>query len=307
MYLKNLVFILIGLLAALFSCTLKSNPPKDVYVVLIMGQSNAVGRAEVVRLSNKKNNPAGYVPNPKRVMIYDKGNMADLDLSKDNGVWKEYHAGINSNTDGSPLNHFGPELSLSQSITKAKKGTVYIIKAAFGGTALSPNIPTYYPGNWTEQIIPIAMDYYFKRAMRDLYVREPNSNVHFLGVIWYQGESDAAYGISKTQYTDNFNNLKIKVDDYLSKEFHCSYKWLLVGLNYNQGEKEEMIDSALCSFVNKDTYFVSMKPYPRKMDLTDSQKWPIQIGNQDDNHSSYIAQIALGKKAFEIFTEKSSS
>jgi len=275
---------------------------QDAYIVLILGQSNAAGRAEVSRLSNKYYNPMNYVANPKRVKIYDKGNMADRDLSKDNGSWKDYYAGVNSNTDGSPLNNFGPELSLSQLITRYKNGNVYIIKAAFGGTALSPNIPTMYPGNWTDNNLSIAMEYYFKPAMRDLHVNEPNSNVHFLGVIWWQGESDAAAGISASIYKEQFTILKNHADEYLSKEFKYPYKWVLIGLNYKQDTNEAAINTALKSLSGKDTYFIPTLAYPRKMDLTQSQKWPVE-SERDDNHSSYIAQLSVGAKAFIAFTE----
>lgn len=299
MKIKNLIKCL-SIFSILLVCS--DAISQDAYIILILGQSNAAGRAEVSRLSNKYYNPMNYVANPERVKIYDKGNMSDPNLSKDNGSWKDYYAGVNSNTDGSPLDNFGPELSLSQLITRTKKGNVYIIKAAFGGTALSPNIPTTYPGNWTENILSIAMEYYFKPAMRDLYINEPNSNVHFLGVIWWQGESDAAAGISTSAYNEQFTILKNHVDEYLSKEFNYPYKWALIGLNYKQDTNEMAINAALKSLSSKDTYFIPTLVYPRKMDLTNSQQWPIK-SERDDNHSSYITQIAVGTKIFDLFTE----
>jgi len=306
MHKKNLIKKIKHIAACILLIKSANAMSRDAYVILIIGQSNAVGRAEVSRLDNKQYNPMGFIANPSRVKIYDKGNFADLDLSKDNGSWKDYYAGVNSNTDGSPLNNFGPELSLSQMITRTRSGNVYIIKAAFGGTALSPGIPTMYPGNWTEKTTYIAMEYYFKPAMRDLHILETNVKVHFIGVIWWQGESDAAYGISASDYKERFLNLKKNVDVYLSHEFNIRYKWALIGLNYNHDDKEKVINSALSSLEKQNCHYISTINYPRKMDLNTSQQWPLST-ERDDNHSSYIAQLAVGTKSFEVFFKGLSS
>lgn len=276
-------------------------PSVDVYVILQMGQSNAVGRAEVQRLKNATNNPRGYVANPAKVKIYDKGNMADPDFSKDNGKWVDYYAGVNSNTDGSPLDHFGPELALSQKIVRETGKEVYIIKAAFGGTALSPGIPTYAPGNWTDTNHKIAMDYFFAPAMRDLRAARPNANIKFLGVVWWQGESDAAAGITGPDYSTRFAQFKAYADNKIAAQF-TGYKWALVGLSYARDTKESAINAAMCGFASGsvDSYHIPTLQYPSKNGLTAQQAAPFALGANDDIHSSYITQLAVGEQAADV-------
>jgi hypothetical protein len=272
-------------------------------MVLVLGQSNAVGRAEVQRLQNATHNPAGYTREPGHAFIYDKGNYAKPDLMTDDGTWRPYFAGVNSSTDGSPLDHFGPELALSQKINKATGNDVYIVKAAFGATALSPGITTERPGNWTETTGQIAIDAYLKRAVRDLKAAHPNVQIEFRGVVWWQGENDAAYGIAGPDYGSRLTALRARFDADLTALFGAAPPWLLVGLNFHQSPGEAGINSSLCLIAqaNPKAVFISTMRYPRKLDLTADQKAPIQAGSQDDNHASYITQLAVGERAADAF------
>lgn len=279
---------------------LPAQQPPDAFVVLVMGQSNAVGRAEVQRLANTTGNPLGYVPNPPNVRIYAKGNFQSPDLTVDNGQWQPYYAGLNSNTDGSPFDHFGPELSMSQQITRRTGKPVYIIKAAFGGTALSPGIPTYAPGNWTDTITAAAMNNFLAPAMRDLAIAQPNARIRILGVIWWQGETDAAANVPGWEYQSRFGTLKSTVNARLAAYAQPDpIRWFIPGLSFSRTPAEAAISASQCAAANAstDSQFFSTLAYPNKLQLTAAQSAPTGTMPYDDIHSSYLAQIAVGEAA----------
>lgn len=284
------------------SPTPSPTPPPTVNLVLLLGQSNAVGWALTARLQNTVYNPAGYGVAPPRVKIWYKDSRANPDLAADDGQWQDYRAGANSDVNASPRDQFGPELSLAQRLVATTGNDVYIVKAAFGGTSLSPLAGTSPPGNWTDTNARIALDYYFRRAVRDLRAARPGVTIRFQGILWWQGESDAAVNIPATEYRNRLDNLRSYFDTAIRTEFGDAYRWVLVGLNFQQNPGEPVINAALCSTAAADPRigYIPTLTYPRRVDLTAAQSAPLPV--EADKHTSYIGQLAVGEKAAEMMT-----
>lgn len=301
-------------------------------VIIVLGQSNASGRAEVARLANTDYNYKGistgypsvragqaqYVTNPANVYTYWKGNSkTSANLAADNGSWTAYTAGSNGNgnanfdlaTTGPTYNVFGSELSLATQLQESSGQEVYIIKCAVGGTSLTFNTTTTDPGTWNYTLRNVAAEFFIKRGMRDLRTFRPNTFFELAGVVWWQGEQDATDNVSAATYQSEFMGMKQVIDNAIKESFTIKkpYLWNMVKVSFNRNAAEGVINTALANVVaaNSDCRLVNIDGYPRKMDLATDEASPVAVnytsnsaGGADNEHSSYIAQLAAGELIF---------
>jgi hypothetical protein len=305
------------------------------YVIFVLGQSNAAGRSEISRLANTQYNYKGistgyptvrvaqaqYVSNPSNVYIYYKGDgsLIDTNLFPDNGAWAAYSAATNATFDIHATiptaNYFGPELSLATKIADATGKKVYIVKCAVGGTGLIFDTATSLPGVWNYVMSNLAMNYFIRRAARDLKIYDPGKKLVPLTVLWWQGEQDAINGASSATYQSEFAKLKTNIDNAILDSFNLrqSYLWNLVKLSYNRDAAETTINTAITNIVsaNSDCRTIDISAYPRKFDLSTGEASPVtanpttgittptnSAGGVDNFHASYIGMLSVGELAY---------
>ena len=163
-----------------------SDTDKEVQVVVLLGQSNAEGCSHIEYLSDTVGEEKAAIYNGEgfsavKIAFYNPGGG--------NSSQGEY---VNTKT-GQGYNEtlFGPEVGLAEGIAAAEPTKpVYIIKYAYGGTALENQWRPPSSGK---------MGFLYKGAV--LYVREQCKKLEEAGfypyvkaVCWMQGESDAAGG-----------------------------------------------------------------------------------------------------------------
>lgn len=295
--------------------------------ILVMGQSNADGRCTANRLANTSFNYKGiatgypaarttqdqypYVsgdPTPG-LKVYFKTQFAGDDQALDNGAWYDYEIGLNNgHFNSNPAHRIGPEFSMGVKLNDLTGKNIWIIKCAYVGTALTNTItPNNPPGNWNNTNREIAIDYFVKRAVRDYKTANPGRRLRLLGIVWWQGENDANAGISTATYTTQFNSFKA----YIEREVYGQFVipagkepiWNLVRLNFYNNAAEGLINTALSNIVaaNPRFYLVDSSPYPQCQELSVAEASPISVGSpnsagtNDDAHSSYIAELAVGE------------
>ncbi len=289
-----------------------------VYFIMIFGQSNADGRATNVRLANTNWNYSGislgypatrtvepiYSASPEQVFTYNKGYFPGFNTAgNDNGIWQPLTAGTNSS---GAAGYFGVELSLSTNIRQHTGKPVYIVKAGFASTYLMYQAALASgPGAWQFTNRYIAMEYYLRRAMRDFRIQNPNKRAVPLCVYWWQGENDASEGRTSAQYKSDFNSMKSYMDNIIKQcfiiESNKSPLWILSKIDFTQSAAETVINTAFDELVfeNSDCVSVDPSPYPRRSDLTASERNPGNGGTSDNDHSSYIAMLAMGEIAMQ--------
>lgn len=300
-------------------------PLTKAYFIILLGQSNADGRREPTRLQNTQFNYKGiaagyptprvaqeqYVADPADVYIYHKSVASSADMSVDVATWQAYEAGVNSSHDD---NSFGTELSCATLIQEATDRPVYIVKVAYGGTSLNTNTPSasqFSPGNWNPTNRYIAMEYYLKRAMRDFRAANPTIRPELLCINWWQGENDGINGVSTATYEAQFLLLKAYIDKAVRGEFVIEEGrdpiWNLTRLNFNENAAEALINTALDNVATAldDTYIINCAAYPKGDELTVAEAAPLAVGlpnadgGLDNDHTSYIGQLAVGELQFE--------
>lgn len=297
---------------------------EPIYVFCLFGQSNAVGRQDGSRIANTSYNYQGiatgypsarttqaqYTRTPSDIIIYFKDLFYDDNQSVDNGVWQAYNGGVNSapKTVTSIL-FWGSELSCATQIQQATGKTVAIIKGAWNSTGLSRSLTnSQLPGNWNNASREVAVEYYLKRAVRDLRIAYPTRRLKLLAVNWWQGENDGAANIQSADYQRQFLELKSYVDNAIAGLFVQDEKhiWNLTKLDFNRSVGEGVINSAIDTLAATydDIYTVNAAGYPQSDELSPSEASPVAVGApnangwDDDNHSSYISMLAVGEQQF---------
>lgn len=296
-------------------------PPERVYFVLCMGQSNMDGRTPSARLANTDYNYKGiaagypsvrtsqdqYTTTPSGVYTYFKTPFANADQSLENGSWQALVIGDNNCHSGAETVDFvGPELSLCTRLHEVSGKEVRLLKVGFSATGLSSTCTTSAaPGNWNNTNRFIAIEYFVKRAMTAFRAANPTKRPVLVGVNWWQGENDAAEGISQATYEAQFALLKSYVTNELYSQFVINRPpiWNLVKLKFAQNAAETVINNALTAIVASDSNFrlIDTAPYPRTINLSAGEASPIAVGTPnslgwtDDGHASYIMQLAAGE------------
>lgn len=302
------------------------DPPEEELCILVMGQSNADGRCTANRLANTSFNYKGistgypsartsqaqypYSPGSATTGLktYFKTAFASDDQSLDNGSWQNYTIGTNNGHFGSIAAHrIGPEFSMGVKLNEYTGKTIWIIKVGYSSTNLVSTATPGTPGNWNNTNRQIAMDYFVARAVRDFRTDNPGKRLRLLAVNWWQGENDANDGFSTATYTTQFNSFKSYVEGELYGHFVVPSNklpiWNLTKLNFYQNANEGNINTALANIVaaNSGFHLVDSSAFPRCQDLSTAERSPISLGtpnsegSNDNQHSSYIAQLGVGE------------
>jgi len=303
----------------------------EVPCVLYMGQSNMDGCGQSERLANTLWNYKGilagwpatrvaqpqYVAAPAGVHIYDKLAAQGADLMLDNGVWEPYVAGVNSRNVAGPaspaLVMFGTECMLSQCIADHTGGDVAIIKPAFAGVGLLPTTLNTPPGPFNYIARTIAMLAYVKRATETWAAYQPGTRLKLVGVVWWQGESDANVGVTGAAYVTALTNLYNFFNAALQSYFVMTRApvWNFVALDYYRTPAETDINSSVQAFAAaQGQYFIDahVGKSLQKQELTVAQASPLAkgaptnaSGNDDNEHSNYIAHELVSESAMNNF------
>lgn len=299
---------------------------EEDYCIIVMGQSNADGRCTANRLANTDFNYKGistgypsarttedqypYSPGDATpgLKVYFKTQFTSDDQSLDNGAWYDYTIGTNNAHFGAVATYrIGPEFSMGVKLNDLTGKPIYIIKVGYSATALTNTVTPFTPGNWNNTNRQIAIEYFVARAIRDYKAANPGRRLRLLAVNWWQGESDAQAGVSTATYTAQFNQFK----EYITENIYGYFLvpagldpiWNIVKLNFANDAAEALINTALTNIVaaNSGFHLVDSTPFPQCNDLTVAERAPIalgtpnSVGGQDNEHSSYIAQLAVGE------------
>lgn len=300
--------------------------PEDALFVFDNGQSNADGFDVMERLANTDWNykgiadewpserdgqdqyaVSGVVPG---VMIYAGSNDPSTDQSLDNRTWQPFELGVNNCQNSGAFNGIGHALSLCTKLHEYTGKTIWLVKCAYPGTALASSItPLNPPGNWNNTNREIFIEYYVKRALRDFRADNPTLRARPVAFNWWQGEHDALHNITKAGYKVHHNTLSA----YMEKEVFGQFViptdkrpiWNLVKLRFHENAAETNINDALTELVSEHDHYrlVDCSSYPKTKELSAGQASPVAVnivgnnsaGRQDDNHQSYIAQLAVGE------------
>jgi hypothetical protein len=201
-------------------------------------------------------------------------------------------------------------------------GTTYVVAGLITGRELLSNLEnigkvtglsrsltnSQLPGNWNNASREVAVEYYLKRAVRDLRIAYPTRRLKLLAVNWWQGENDGAGNIPSADYQRQFLEMKNYVDKAIAGLFVQDKKhiWNLTKLDYNRNAGEATINSAIDALAAAydDIYTVNAAGYPQSDELSPSEASPVAVGAPnangwtDDNHSSYISMLAVGEQQF---------
>ena len=178
---------------------------KDLDIIIIAGQSNAVGCTSVNTLDENKR--FYYAPH---VYLYEEGNFADY-------YTKRIIKGITCNLGNTDF-QMGIEYGIGYILNRAfPKTTIGLIRYAFGGTTLYNHWKTDYVG------VPEGREdygtcyYHFKKAIENGLAAYERSgyNPVIKGMVWMQGETDAVDKKKADCYKENLEVLLKNFRDFL--------------------------------------------------------------------------------------------
>jgi hypothetical protein len=297
--------------------------PDPLYLIILMGQSNGAGRQDG-RLANTLYNYVGiadgypaqrttqaqYSATPSDVIIYYKPTARTGDHSIDDGAWQAYEAGVNA---GYPTltsaKIWGSELSCATRIQQQTGKTVAIIKPAWQSTGLSRGTTSDLPGTWNYTSREVAAEFYIRRGIEDLKAAYPTRRIKLLAINWWQGETDGTGNIPSADYQRQFAEFKVYIDRLVGGLVvqDVPHIWNITRLDFNRTASEGVINDAIDAIeaAYLDVYKVNAAGYPQSDEMTSAEASPVAVGNPnangwpDDDHSSYIAQLAIGEQQFD--------
>lgn len=163
-------------------------------VFLLAGQSNMDGRASVADL---KGDLEKYAKSNPDILIHFSAGGLKRPLTTSLG-FKPLQPGYsgtpgNKNANALPTKTFGPEVSFGPTMAQALPGKhLLLVKFAEGGTSLAHDWNPGEPGKLYENFIK------FVRQTQEL-VKRQGDTCEIRGMVWHQGESDAAMPAGKYQ------------------------------------------------------------------------------------------------------------
>lgn len=229
---KIKILSLLIISSILFSCSNKENVlpegnSEDIDVILLYGQSNAVGTTPNYRLKQ-----------------YDKKLYNKYSKSNDL-VFIKYHSDDNISEkfvgtklgQGHKDNYFGPEIGMTNYIEEKVKNKVAIIKSTYGGTILSTQ---WLDGNYNRGTLYIESIRFTKLALKSL--KDMNYNPNIKGICWMQGESDAIDDNWTQDYIGKTRSFVSYFREDL-KEYSESIKFVDAGIDDLSWKNHEQINN----------------------------------------------------------------
>ncbi len=170
--------------------------PGKAHVILMMGQSNMVGRAQnrFLEQTASAKELAEYKAGYENVLIYyhiDHRNGDPTNIASD---FVPVTIG-----QGSTSVQFGPEVGLAEYLTKAFPGEkFYLIKCAWSGSGIANN---YTAGNWLYQEVLARTNIGINK------LKKAGLDPEIFAFCWMQGETDAMDKAQADAYLTNMTDL----------------------------------------------------------------------------------------------------
>ncbi len=281
-------FIYLVILIGFYSCSSSKiivQEKKDVYVVLLAGQSNMAGAGNYDKLDESIRKRIEKVAD--RVFI-SQSNTLQKSLSwYKNKPSKKYDF----------TKRFGPELLIGLTLAeKYPKKEFLLIKHAKGGTAL---YGAWNP-DWTiEKAKEVEkgekkqswnlMKQHIDLINQNLNIlKEKGKSYKIIGLTWMQGENDAAIEISATTYKENLKNL---IDSYRTEFIESKMPFVVGQINSNYGKFKnkgsKMVRTFMEEIANEDKNVAIIKT---SMD----KSWLDYPKHSDNVHYNSEGQKRLG-------------
>lgn len=173
---------------------------KQISVVVLFGQSNAVGRVPMAQLESK------YVGALTWLKIWDNVTNSFVNINST----------TNNNQLNNPSNQFGIEFYLGNKLNQYSRNTQYIFKYAVGGTALTPlETPSWcVPTPGVQPSGGTMWQAVYNTEIPDLQDWELNNGftITKLRFVWIQGEADSQVLLEATTYETNWTNFLASVN-----------------------------------------------------------------------------------------------
>lgn len=275
-------------------------PDNFVPLILSIGQSNEVGQAEAQRLIQL----TPYPEIPSLVEIYYKPSYS----ANDDGAFSIYQAGGFATKEPDQLSGFtwhGSNAILAHNIVAQIGRKCYIVMAARGGTSLAA---TGAADDWapatSNECFTRATQWYYPVAYSKLQTLYPGQAIVPI-ICWHQGEYDAGDNTQTANYAANFSAFVTALR--ASHSSLANALMFITKLNFNQTANETTINGIFDTYAAANSSLVKVidiSDQPRKIDLSTAQKGgisPSGTGGADNNHQSYLAQIAKGERQYTQF------
>lgn len=202
---KKAFNVLILILFFSFGC--KAQESKEIYVILLAGQSNMIGAGNYDELDSSIRERVKKISN--RVLI-SHGNMAQIPLTYfDNKPTEKYNF----------TKRFGPEIMMGLTLAERYPEKEFLfIKRAVGGTSL---YGAWNPELTAEKAKEIEKGEWKQAAnLNEIYIKLINDNLEKLDkkgkaykimvMTWMQGENDAVLEKAAKSYSENLEKLILK-------------------------------------------------------------------------------------------------
>lgn len=173
---------------------------KVVPCILVIGQSNASGRApiETAPIWLKNNN---YLI--EKYSVWNKNTMS----------FQTFQLGVNVGSENNADTYFGFDVFFAQKYIENYQETLFCIKQTLGGVPISEK-GSARPGRWNPntEIIPkgerkMVDELSAKLVAATNYAKKQNSELRLIAILFHQGESDADDPYRLNDYDVNFRNL----------------------------------------------------------------------------------------------------
>lgn len=206
--------------------------------VIIDGQSNSTGRAEISSLPS-----------------YLTGVLDGCYIFQ-NGIWKELEAGVTNNGESDCFStQHGIELELAYRLRESTKRPIYILKMGHGGSNLVQDISVDHSINSIGELHQDLLDQF--AAIKD------KETIEWASYIWIQGENDCLDGRTTLEYQTEWELKLSAVKNITGIASIYDYKlpsWLAYStVNINQAKDNA---AALYSFINT----INSDGYTHKVD-----------------------------------------
>lgn len=258
-------------------------------LIFDIGQSNSIGRAESDRLAL-----TSYSKTPDGVKIYYKTAYG----ATDNGTWQAIDTATNCKEPDAAGGQrtFGGYLSLATKLRDLLAREVYVVAAGDGGTALAQGVTA---NDWNPNTVGScyerATSQYFSVAITKLQALYPGRQV-VVFISWHQGESDAPDATALSAYSANFTAFITALR--ASHALLANARLYITKLWYSKSAAEGTINTVFTNYQaanSSTTALINISGYPQKDELTVGQIGGFTATTADDNHQSYLAQIAKGE------------
>lgn len=273
------------------------------YINIGMGQSNDEGQAEAARMAISILGSTAYARTKFGCYVYPKTTRTNAD----DGSWADLNAGTNTKGPdilASGFDTVGDETPMLHLLRDKTKQPVFWIKTSRGGSRLQTDGSNPDWAVSSNELYLQATQYWWTVAKNKLLTVFPSLRLKVV-IHWHQGESDANDATARANYLTNIRTFFTAFRAY--DPLFARAPLFVTKLYFALDADEDEINDALMQFVSEsdNTYLIDISDQPRKIDLTVGQQGglsPTTTGG-DDDHNSYLGQIAKGERKYTKLVE----